>query len=49
VGLGERVHARVGTSTFEGVARDIDTDGRLLVETSGGIERLTSAASLGLL
>ncbi len=40
VTLGQPVNVVGGGRNFSGVAIDIDNDGALLVETSGGVERV---------
>jgi BirA family transcriptional regulator, biotin operon repressor / biotin---[acetyl-CoA-carboxylase] ligase len=38
--LGQSIRIRQGETSLEGIFRDIDTDGRLLLETSGGLARI---------
>jgi BirA family biotin operon repressor/biotin-[acetyl-CoA-carboxylase] ligase len=41
--LGERIEVRIDPSPIEGVFRDLDGDGALMLETAGGTKRVTAA------
>jgi BirA family transcriptional regulator, biotin operon repressor / biotin---[acetyl-CoA-carboxylase] ligase len=38
--LGQSIRVRQGETSLEGIFRDIDTEGRLMLETSGGLARI---------
>jgi BirA family transcriptional regulator, biotin operon repressor / biotin---[acetyl-CoA-carboxylase] ligase len=40
--LGQRIRIRQGDATLEGVFRDIDGDGRLILDTGGGLARVAA-------